>query len=95
MDSREIKRRLAKLEALEAGGVDNWQYYDVALKDYNALNRKEELAEKVIEKLLDVLSSGIEEPAGRGCGYGFKEGVPREALDILMTCVEKFSEDIC
>jgi len=30
--SKDDRRRLAKLDALEAGGVDNWDGYDFALK---------------------------------------------------------------
>lgn len=30
----EMKRELRKLYALEAGGVDNWQWYDASLEDY-------------------------------------------------------------
>lgn len=29
-----INNRLRKLEALEAGGVDNWEWYDASLEEY-------------------------------------------------------------
>lgn len=33
LDSVEVVRRLAILNALEAGGVDNWQWYEESLKN--------------------------------------------------------------
>lgn len=30
---KEVKRDLAKLRALENGGVDNWEWYDQSLED--------------------------------------------------------------
>ena len=32
--SAAILERLDKLDALEAGGVDNWQWYDESIEDY-------------------------------------------------------------
>lgn len=29
-----ISRRLRKLDALEAGGVDNWEWHDASLEEY-------------------------------------------------------------
>lgn len=32
--SKEVQRRLDKLQALENGGVDNWEWYDQSLEDW-------------------------------------------------------------
>ena len=36
---RELEMAKEKLEALEAGGVDNWEFYDVSLEQYWANNK--------------------------------------------------------
>lgn len=41
--TKEIERKLAKLAALEAGGVDNWEWYDEALKEYRATIERDEM----------------------------------------------------
>lgn len=84
------KRRLAKLDALEAGGVDNWEWYGESLKDWFAENEKIEQAEKFIDNLLEVICTecSIDEPAGRGCGYGVSKTKP--LFDFIINNVEKF-----
>ena len=52
---RELERAEAKLEALEAGGVDNWDFYDDSLEGW----RKEEELEEKREELLDPSSRNI------------------------------------
>jgi hypothetical protein len=61
----------AILEALEAGGVDNWEFYDVALQPYRAQKKEEEKLDDLIEELCEALVTEIEQPAGSGCGFGF------------------------
>jgi hypothetical protein len=92
MKQKEIERKLAKLAALEAGGVDNWDFYDESLKEYRATIEREELAEKLVSDILDTLSEGIHEPAGRGCGFGFSESAADDVLAIIMEQVKEFYE---
>ena len=40
---KELERAEAKLNALEAGGVDNWDNYDVSLEEYRAVNELEDV----------------------------------------------------
>ena len=40
--SKETRKKLAKLEALERGGVDNWEWYDESLKSLVEEEKKEE-----------------------------------------------------
>ena len=54
--TKEQLRRLAKLDALESGGVDNWEFYGEALTEYSDTIEKEEameFAKKHIKELLD------------------------------------------
>lgn len=86
---KDIQRKLAKLEALEAGGVDNWEFYDEAIKEWRAKNENEETAEDIVKEILAEIHDYIEEPAGRGCGYGIKPEGYEAAVKILL---ERFKE---
>lgn len=67
---KELERAFSKLQALENGGVDNWEWYGESLKDWRKENELEELFENTYEELLEILAEAhVEEPAGRGCGY--------------------------
>jgi len=66
-----------KMNALETGGVDNWEFYGEALDEYNKEKERCKEQEKKFEDICEVLCEGINEPAGSGAGFGFTE----EALD--------------
>ena len=83
--SRETQRRLAILDALEAGGVDNWEFYDVALETVVAEIRIEEAIEDIATDILDDLVGYVNQPAGSGCGYGFES----EASDVIFNILNK------
>lgn len=55
---------------------------------------KEEQLENKFTEMLEVLNEGIEEPAGRGCGFGFDNNSQRQAyaifLDVTSTKLERF-----
>ena len=75
----------AILNALMIGGVDSWSGYDLALAEYRAEKSRKEEVEKVIDNALADLSSCVEEPAGRGCGYGFT----RDAYEIIRFAIKE------
>lgn len=62
-----------KLRALEKAGVDNWDFYDDALKEYRKEKDREEKIETYFDELCEILCESIEEPAGSGCGFGFRD----------------------
>lgn len=67
---KELERAFIKLQALESGGVDNWEGYSESLKEWNKENALDELFEDTYQELLEILvEAKVEEPAGRGCGY--------------------------
>ncbi len=67
---KKLLRQARKLEALEAGGVDNWDWYDESLKGVRKEDALEELIEDSYELLNECLAEAeVDEPAGRGCGY--------------------------
>lgn len=63
-------RQIEKLEALERGGVDNWEGYGESLADWFAENEVEEALDAFVEEVNDILvDAEVDEPAGRGWGY--------------------------
>jgi hypothetical protein len=82
--TKEQQRRLAKLDALEAGGVDNWEWYDESLREYNETIGREETAEEIIDDILCAVHDYIEQPAGQGCGYGIRAEGYSVAVEILL-----------
>ena len=69
----ELRDAQARLSALEAGGVDNWEWYDEALKDYHKQKEQEENINALIDDICCIACENVEEPAGRGCGYGIRQ----------------------
>lgn len=72
------------LDALKAGGVDNWEWYDESLKELLEAKEKREKLNEVIEEIFEELcSSYIIEPAGRGAGFGMNDGAHKAVARIL------------
>lgn len=82
---KELQRDQAKLRALECGGVDNWEWYDEALKEYRETIEHEENLEDMAEEIMGILSEFVMEPAGRGAGYGYNDGAYDAVLQFLKT----------
>ena len=88
MNQKQIDELLeseAILNALMIAGVDNWDGYDDALAEYRAEKSRKEAIETVIDNALADLATCVEEPAGRGCGYGFTSA----AYDILRFAIKE------
>jgi hypothetical protein len=66
----ELELAARTLAALEALGVDNWDGYDDAMAPIRAEAEHKEFLEDIWSEIQDRISAEIEEPAGRGCGYG-------------------------
>ncbi len=81
----ELERAEAKLNALEAHGVDNWDGYDDALTEYRAQNELEEKRTDLINELAEVFGECAYEPAGQGAGIGFTDDIFKNAMHILAT----------
>lgn len=79
----------AKLNALEAGGVDNWEGYDEALKSYTREVEERIQIEDLYYDIEREISEGLEEPAGHGSGLGIQAEASRSALIILKEGIKK------
>lgn len=67
---KKMQRELAKLNALEAGGVDNWEWYGESLSDWRKENEIDEFLDFAAEELHEYLvDADVDQPAGQGCGY--------------------------
>lgn len=80
---KELERAEAKLNALEAGGVNNWENYDGCLKDYRAENELEEKREQLIDALAYVFSECAYVPSERGIGTGFNDDLNKQCMKIF------------
>lgn len=68
---RSLLDKAAKLDALEAGGVDNWQYYDISMEPLRKERELNDATLDLVEGLLETISleATVEYPAGRECGH--------------------------
>lgn len=85
---KELQLAQSKLNALEAGGVDNWEYYDESLESWHKENDYEEALEQFIENLYDVLvDAEVDQPAGSGCGYSIN--IPTSGEEFLKGLIKE------
>lgn len=92
-----LRDRDFKLQCLENGGVDNWEWYGESMNPYfkkqEAKEKEKEKEEKMsreFESILEILCLGVDEPAGSGCGYGFREEAQDEAFLVFKDLVNNF-----
>ena len=87
---KKMQRDLAKLNALEAGGVDNWEWYSESLTEWHKENHKDELLDGFIDELNDIMTEAdVDQPAGPGCGYAITFDD-----DLVKKLVLKFVKDL-
>ena len=92
MKDKEIQRKLAKLEALENGGVDNWDFYDDSLAEWRKENQVDKCIDEAIEGINDLLvEAKIEEPAGPHCGYAIQ--IDEAAISELLSKLLKDAQE--
>ena len=69
---QELQDTELKMRALEAGGVDNWEFYDDSLESFHKELEKREKINNLFDEIVEELCEGVEEPAGQGAGFGVK-----------------------
>ena len=82
---KELERAEAKLSALEAGGVDNWEWYGESLKPYHEENELEESRSDLINELAQIFGECAYEPSERGAGIAFDDGHFDAAMKLLVS----------
>lgn len=82
-----------KMQALEAGGVENWEWYGESLEKYNKDKEFKEKLENDFLKMLEILGSGAYEPSERGGGFAFNMDSEESALKIFKDAVKSARND--
>lgn len=92
---KELERAYAKLSALEAGGVDNWEWYSESLKDFYKEEQVEEIVDQYLDAILETcsLEGDVEYPAGRECGHSILLGPAEDGVrDLLFKFIKEINE---
>jgi len=90
---KRIQRQLSKLNALESGGVDNWDYYGESLNSWFKENEIDELLDNAIIDISELTAEAeVDQPAGHGCGYCIK--LPEDSLRKILLEFGKNYHDI-
>ena len=83
-----------KMSYLEAGGVDNWEWYGESLSEYWEEKEKEEEIQQekerlflIFEEIETVLSLGAFEPSEKGAGYAFSDESEADAFRIFTNAI--------
>jgi len=79
----ELERAQRKLLALEAGGVDNWEWYSEALKDFNREEEIDERIDALIDELQIIFGECAFEPSERGAGIAFEEDAYKQVIKLF------------
>lgn len=89
---KETERRLKLLDALEEGGVENWEGYDLATQDYRKAVVKEEKAHHIIYEIILTVGEFINEPKGYKEYYELKPEGYERAIAILLSRAKELCE---
>lgn len=89
---RTLRRDSAKLAALEAGGVDNWEWYSDSLVDFH----KEEALEEFVDNMVDsfhetIIDAEVDYPAGHEAGPSIRVS-DKVAEDFIRLVIEGHKE---
>lgn len=92
---KELERAMSKLNALEAGKVESWEWYDESLKDWRKDNEVDEIIEDTATQLLEALAECAYEPSECGAGFAIKDGesIIERALKEFKTKLDEAGEE--
>ena len=82
---QQLEQAESKLNALEIGGVDNWEWYGEAMEELEKANQAEQDITDLFDDIETVLCGGAYEVSERGAGVAFNEDVVDEAKELLKT----------
>lgn len=90
---KDLQRAEARLQALEAAGVDNWDGYDDALEPYRQEIETEERRDELLDDIISELAGGAYEPSERGAGFAFHDEAIDKARAVLDTYGVTFKKE--
>lgn len=103
IDEKEYKYlidRDKKLTALENGGVDNWEWYEESLKEYQQEKEREEKRKKIRDNISDewsdilmYLAEGVYEPSLGGAGFDFRDESIKKAEEVFIDAILKYESE--
>ncbi len=82
---KSLEEQARRLQALEAGGVDNWEGYEDAMQPIWKREAEVDLCSKVLDEICEILCESTYEPSERGAGFTFTGSAQEEALEILIS----------
>ena len=90
----ELERNTRMLEALQQGGVDNWEWYGESLKEFRKEEELDDLLEQYTNEILEVcsLEADVEYPAGRECGHSILFNADAESS--VQGLLHKFMKEV-
>ena len=89
---KKMQRDIAKLNALERGGVDNWEWFSESLSDWHKENAVDEFFDDAAVELHEYLiDAEVDQPAGQGCGYSITLSDKR-CRDFFEWFIKKYKE---
>jgi len=90
----ELERNTRMLEALQQGGVDNWEWYGESLKEFRKEEELDDLLERYTNEILEVcsLEADVEYPAGRECGHNILFN--SDAESSVQRLLHKFMKEV-
>ncbi|MDB4507362.1 hypothetical protein N9064_00570 [bacterium] len=80
-----------KMDCLEAGGVDDWEWYGVSLEKFYQEEEREENIAKLCEEIMEIICGEVDEPAGCGCGYGITEAGQDQVQSLLEGSLKRYN----
>tara|TARA_R110000751_G_scaffold8874_3_gene34420 strand:+ start:5907 stop:6197 length:291 start_codon:yes stop_codon:yes gene_type:complete len=86
---QELEQSEAKLNALEIGGVDNWEWYGEAMQEYEKTLQAEQDIEDLFCDIETVLCEGSYEVSERGAGVAFNDDAVDKAKELLKTYLKE------
>jgi hypothetical protein len=90
---RETERKLAKLQALEDAGVDNWESYDYALVEWRKENAIEEIIDEAVLEINELtVEAEVDFPAGMDAGHSitFPEGSLEDVVRKVVIKIKNY-----
>jgi hypothetical protein len=84
LELKKLRRDQDKLQALESGGVDNWDSYDDSLKGWYEENELEESRGNLISELEHVFGECAYEPSEHGAGIAFNDDIAGQVMRVLV-----------
>ena len=86
---KQLEKAEAKLNALENGGVDNWNFYGEAMREYNEREEREEKLDALMVDIEEAMLEGVFEPSERGAGFSATEDAIENTKDIILKFVNE------